>query len=167
MGNDKRLDILKGALLLEHKGKALYESVTKSAEVEGVREIFNMLVKEEEKHIRILNKQYSSLLKGEDIDSSTLEREGHTAASDILSSDIAREVFGAGYEAAVVSAALEFEKRAVAYYSENAGEAGSEDEAKLYGWLADWEKTHMMMLARLDDEIKQQIWYDNRFWPLD
>jgi len=25
----------------------------------------------------------------------------------------------------------------------------------------------MTMLAKLDNEIKEQIWYDNNFWPLD
>ena len=72
MEQDKRVDIVKEAILLEHKGKALYESVTKAASVEGVRELFNMLVREEENHIRILNKQYSNLVKGEDIDVSEL-----------------------------------------------------------------------------------------------
>ena len=33
-------------------------------------------------------------------------------------------------------------------------------------WLADWEKSHMTMLAELDKEIKEKIWYDNSFWPL-
>ncbi|MBN1223544.1 MAG: ferritin family protein [Candidatus Aminicenantes bacterium] len=167
MAANKRIDIIKGAILLELKGKALYESVTKTAKVEGVRELFDMLVKEEEKHIRILNKQYSNLQKGEGIDSSELEKEDATVEAAVLSDDIVKGIFGAGYEAAVISAALEFEKNAVAYYSENAEQAESQDEEKLYKWLTEWEKTHMMMLARLDSEIKEQIWYDNQFWPLD
>ena len=56
MIQNKKVDIVKEAILLEHKGKALYESVTKTAEVEGVRELFNMLVREEKNHIRILSK---------------------------------------------------------------------------------------------------------------
>jgi hypothetical protein len=31
----------------------------------------------------------------------------------------------------------------------------------------EWEIGHVQMLARLDEEIRERIWYDNRFWPLD
>jgi len=85
----------------------------------------------------------------------------------IISDEVAKQVHGAGYEAAVISAALEFEKNAVNFYSKQAEKAESEGERKLYRWLVRWEKTHMMMLAKLDNEIKEQIWYDNQFWPLD
>jgi len=167
MSKDKKIDIIKGALLLEHKGKALYESVTKTATVEGVRTIFDMLVKEEEKHIQILTEQYSNLLRGQEIDSSDLEKEDGTVTAAVLSDDVVKDIFGAGYEAAVISAALELEKKAVAYYSESAEKADSEGEETLYRWLTKWEKTHMMMLSRIDNEIREQIWYDNKFWPLD
>ena len=167
MSKDKKIDIIKGAILLEHKGKALYESVTKTATVEGVRTIFDMLVKEEEKHIQILTEQYSNLLRGQEIDSSDLEKEDGTVTAAVLSDDVVKDIFGAGYEAAVISAALELEKKAVAYYSESAEKADSEGEENLYRWLAKWEKTHMMMLSRIDSEIRERIWYDNQFWPLD
>ncbi len=164
---DKRLDIVKGALLLEHKGKALYESVAEATKIEGVKELFKMLVREEAKHIELLTKQYSRILKGESPDASDLEKEDATVTAEIMSDDVVREVHGAGYEAAVISAALEFEKNAVNFYSRQAEEAESEGEQKLFRWLVRWEKTHMMMLAKLDNELKEQIWYDNQFWPLD
>jgi len=164
---NKKLEIVKGAILLEHKGKALYESVTEASKVEGIKELFKMLVREEEKHIDILNKQYSRILKGENFDASDLELDDGTVTAAIMSDEVVKEVHGAGYEAAVISAALEFEKNAVNFYSKQAEEAETEEEEKLYGWLVRWEKTHMMMLAKLDNEIKEQIWYDNQFWPLD
>lgn len=164
---DKRLDIVKGALLLEHKGKALYESVAEATKIEGVKELFKMLVREEAKHIELLTKQYSRILKGESPDASDLEKEDATVTAEIMSDDVVREAHGAGYEAAVISAALEFEKNAVNFYSRQAEEAESEGEQKLFRWLVRWEKTHMMMLAKLDNELKEQIWYDNQFWPLD
>lgn len=164
---DKRLDIVKGALLLEHKGKALYESVAAATKIEGVKELFKMLVREEAKHIELLTKQYSRILKGESPDASELEKEDATVTAEIMSDDVVKEVHGAGYEAAVISAALEFEKNAVNFYSRQAEEAESEGEQKLFRWLVRWEKTHMMMLAKLDNELKEQIWYDNQFWPLD
>ena len=164
---DRRLDIVKGAILLEHKGKALYESVTKTTEVEAIKELFKMLAREEGKHIDLLTKQYSRILKGESPDASDLEKGDATATATVISDDVIKDVHGAGYEAAVISAALEFEKNAVNFYTKQAEKAESEGEKKLYRWLVRWEKTHMMMLAKLDNEIREQIWYDNQFWPLD
>jgi rubrerythrin len=167
MAETKPLDILKGAILLEHRGKALYESVVKTSESEGVKELFNMLSLEEDKHIRVLNKQFSRIVKGETFDIAELEKEHAATHEAIITRKIVANISGAGYEAAVISAALGFEKNAVKFYSEHATAAESEDEKKLYNWLAEWEKNHMLMLARLDNELKEKIWYDNQFWPLD
>lgn len=167
MTETKTKDILKGAILLEHRGKALYESVVKTAGQEGVKELFATLSREEEKHIRVLEKQFSRVAKGGSFDLAGVE-EDHTAISDsIVTREIVKSISGAGYEAAVIAAALEFEKNAVKFYSEHASSAENDEEKKLYQWLAEWEKSHMLMMARLDNELKEKIWYDNQFWPLD
>lgn len=67
----------------------------------------------------------------------------------------------------MISAALEFEKKAVKYYSESAAAAQFQGEKEIFSWLMEWEKSHLLMLAKLDDELKEKIWYDNQFWPLD
>ena len=167
MAAAKSLDILKGAILLEKRGKALYDSVLKTSESESVKELFNILSREEDKHIDVLTKQFSLITKGKSFDIGELEKEHTTTYEAIITDEIVKSISAAGYEAAVVAAALEFEKNAVKYYSEHASGAESEDEKKLYNWLTEWEKNHMLMLARLDNELKEKIWYDNQFWPLD
>jgi rubrerythrin len=167
MSDSNLLDILKGAILLEHRGKALYESVVKSSESPGVKELFAMLSQEEEKHIGMLEKQFSLIAKGGALAIDEFESKHASTPEDILTDKIIKNISGAGYEAAVIAAALEFEKNAVKFYSEHASTAQSPEEQKLFGWLADWEKNHMMMMARLDNELKEKIWYDNQFWPLD
>ncbi len=167
MGETKILDILKGAILLEHRGKALYDSVVNTSESEGVKELFDTLSKEESRHIGVLEKQFSQITKGESFDVAGLEKEHAATHEAVMTREIVKSISGAGYEAAVISAALEFEKNAVKYYSEHAETAESAEEKKLFTWLTDWEKNHMLMLARLDNELKEKIWYDNQFWPLD
>lgn len=167
MSKDKNVDIIKGALLLEHKGKALYESVIETSKVPELKELFQMLADEEDHHISVLKKQYSRLMKDQDFDISELESTHSDVSENVVSSETVNNIFGAGYEAAVVSAALDFEKRAVEYYAQNAENADSKPQKDLYQWLADWEKTHMEMLAKIDDDLKERIWFDNRFWPLD
>jgi len=167
MAEEKTLDILKGAVLLEHRGRALYRSVIDSSPSEGVRELFNTLYREEEKHIDILTKQFARISKGESFDISELTDEHASLLDAVVTEKIVKRVSGAGYEAAVIAAALEFEKNAVKFYSDRASSAESKEEKKLFKWLTEWEKGHMLMLARLDNELKEKIWYDNQFWPLD
>ena len=167
MPENKTLDILKGAILLEHRGKALYDSVVRITEAEAVRTLFEFLANEEVEHISILENQYRKVthnLKIEPPDSGKMDLlSGHP----VLTEKIVSEISGAGYEASVIAAALEFEKKAVSYYSEYAASATDESEKKLYEWLAKWETSHMSLLAELDREIREQVWHDNSFWPLD
>lgn len=165
MVETKTLDIIKGAILLEHRGKALYESVARKTDVDAVKQLFLMLVEEENKHIDILNNQFKRVLKGKSFDASGLEDVKGTTADAVLSQNIVKEISGAGYEAAVIAAALGFEKNAVQYYSQQEAAAQAEEEKKLFAWLVTWETNHMTMLAKINDDIKEQIWHDNSFWP--
>lgn len=167
MAENKTLDIIKKAILLEHRGKALYESVTQKTQTEPVKELFEMLAKEEDKHIDILNKQFTLVSKGKDFDAGQLEEVEDVTAKTVLSQAIVKGISSAGYEAAVIAAALEFEKNAVKYYGDQETAASSPEEKKLFNWLVQWETEHMTMLAKIDDDLKEQIWYDNSFWPLD
>lgn len=167
MSNAKTMDVIKGAILLEHKGKALYESVRDASNVEAIKELFSILAEEEGKHINILTKQFKRLTQGRSLEPEGLDADHSRVKDKVISEEIVKEVFSAGYEAAVISAALEFEKKAVKYYSENAAAAQSQGEKEIFSWLTEWEKSHLLMLAKLDDELKEKIWYDNQFWPLD
>ncbi len=126
-----------------------------------------MLVEEELKHIDILNKQYLLVSKGKPFNSTGLSDTKGTTVDAVLSKNIVKGISGAGYEAAVIAAALEFEKNAVKFYGERESAAVSDEEKNLFNWLVKWETDHMTMLAGIDNEIKEQIWYDNSFWPLD
>lgn len=164
---DKRLDIIKGAILLEHRGRALYETAVNKADDPGVKELFQMMMEEEAMHVVLLNKQYSLISKGEDFDSSGIEDMVKETADSVLTDNVTKAISASGFEAAVISSALELEKKAVEYYSDCEKKATSDDEKKLFNWLVKWEKEHMIMLAKLDNEIKEQVWYDNNFWPMD
>ena len=168
MNQKSRLDILKRALLLEYRGKALYESVLTTTEIPEIKALFSFLVNEEIKHIEVLRKHIFQVNKQlSSPDYSELEHLFPEKAEPILSKDIIRNVHGAGYEAAVISAALDFEKKAVKYYSEQVSRTKDQGEKTLFKWLTTWEVGHMQMLADVDSELKEKIWNDNQFWPLD
>lgn len=160
------LDILKEAILLERRGKAFYSTAARQTESEAARKIFEMMAAEEDEHINYLSKQFSyyqqhnEFMKNEetgDVDDS--------AVMEILSEEIKKQVGAAGFEAAAISAAMDFETRAVQIYSDRAQAATDPHEKEMYQMLADWEKGHHYWLHKINEDLKEQIWYDNNFWP--
>ena len=178
MGKEKSIEIIKGAILLEQKGKAFYKQIAEQTSSVAVKEFFENMVVEEESHVKILSEQLKSLksegqlkevkynvktngqLKAVTYDDNTNE-----ISESVLSKEIKKEISGAGFEAAAISAALMMEEKAVTYYSDRAKTVEDELEKELFNWLANWEKGHVKLLIEIDKELQQSVWNDNQFWP--
>jgi rubrerythrin len=158
MPDNAAIEVLKMALLLERQGKIFYEQVAGQTRSPAVRELFRTLAAEEQKHAEILT-----------------ERGGPAAAVPgpvpdslsklVLSKEIRKQIGAASYEAAAISAAIDMESRAVALYSERVTGAAEPAERALYQWLAEWERGHQRFLARIHQELLEEIWQDSGFWP--
>ena len=86
-------------------------------------------------------------------------------AMRVLTDAMKKEIGAASFEAAAISAAMDFEARAVKVYTDRAAEATDPNEKELYQMLADWEKSHQRFLHEINEELKADIWNDNSFWP--
>ncbi len=159
-------DILKTAILLEHRGKAFYTTAARQTESEAVRKFFDRMAEEEDGHIQYLSRQFSEYEKTGSFGENTFEVPSNDVeAAKILSEKIRMEISAAGFEAAAISAAIDFENRAIEVYQQRANTATDPNEKELYQSLADWERTHFHMLHKIDEDLKEQIWQDNNFWP--
>ena len=167
MESKTAIDILKEAILLEKRGKAFYSNVAEKSDSEAAKKIFEMMAEEEEEHIRFLSKQFVHYAKTNEFlkNEKPVENPNEETVLRILSEDIKKQITAASFEAAAISAAMDFETRAVKIYSERAAESTDVNEKELYKMLADWEKTHHLLLHKLNEELKEEIWYDNNFWP--
>lgn len=157
-------DVLKGALLLEERGRAFYEHAARMANSPGAKEVFSLLAREEERH-----KEYLAQLLGDLLRQGEVERVPQLTVdvtSAVLAEDVRREIEAAGFEAAAIYAGMALEERAVAFYTEKAKSAPPQ-LAQLYTTLAKWEQSHLDLLAALDEELRQRIWQERGFWPLD
>jgi rubrerythrin len=166
MENKTAIDILKEAILLERRGKAFYSNVAEKSDSEAAKKIFNMMAEEEDEHIKFLSRQFAHYMKTNEF----LKTEHHEEASDdvamkVLTDDIKKQITAASFEAAAISAAMDFETRAVKVYSDRAASATDVNEKALYKMLADWETGHQHILHQLNEELKEDIWNDNNFWP--
>jgi len=156
-------DALKGALLLEQRGKALYENAAQSTEKPAVAELFRTLAAEEDRHIQMLEgffREYRE--KGRTEEPGVTPEE---IAGSILTDEVKREVTEASYEAAVIYAAMGLEEKAISYYADQAEKAADEHARDLFKKLADWERTHLELLMAIDEDLRQRVWNDQHFWP--
>jgi rubrerythrin len=166
MENNKTIEILKTAILMEKRGQALYANVVENTKVEEVKNIFSLMAKEEKMHEEFLMKQLTEYGKNQSLaDIKLPEETDHSINNMILGKDLKTRITAAGFEAAAISAAIDMESNAIRIYGERAQEATDPNEKALFAWLSDWEKGHHKILSQLNDELKEQIWYDNNFWP--
>ena len=166
MNDNTTLDILKNAILLERRGKAFYSEVANRTPYDAVKQFFNMMAAEEDKHIHILSDQFKSYQETKTFNSDHYD-DTHTSniASKILTKDLTDQISAAEFEAAAISAAMAMEKNAIRFYAERSEATIDHKEKALYRWLADWEHHHLSFLADIDKALTEKIWYDNKFWP--
>ena len=165
MAETKEIEVLKKALLLEKQGRAFYQRVSEDSESRAVSSLFAIMAEEEGKHIEYLSKQFGNFSsKGEFLNQEP-EAGDQSAVREILSSEIRNQISAASYEAAAISAAIDMENRAVSVYSERAETSKDPREQKLYNWLARWETGHLKFLAEINDELLEEVWHENSFWP--
>lgn len=160
------LDIIKGAILLERKGKAFYEATARNTSSEAVREVFETMAAEEEKHIDILSRHYESLVQAGKLSELTYEKAPQAISNAVMTQKIREQITAASYEAGAITAAMAMEDNAVRFYWQRAQVTQDSLEKELFNWLANWEKTHLQFLNELDKSLKESVWYDNRFWPM-
>ena len=166
MSEDKTVDILKQAILLERRGQAFYSQVAQQASGKAVKAFFNFMAEEEVKHVRILSDQFKAYQNNKSFTPEDMNDEHNAGvASNVLTQEMKNEISAADYEAAAISAAMSMEENAIKLYSGRAEDAEDSNEKALYGWLAKWEMQHLKFLSEIDRELKEQIWNDNSFWP--
>lgn len=166
MAEDRTIEILKEAILLERRGQAFYHKVAGQSENTEVREFFETMAEEEARHIDILETQFAAFVQARRFRAlAEADIQAVAEAGQVLSASLKQKISAAEFEAAAISAAMLMEERAIALYSGQAEAASDPNEAVLYRWLADWERGHLSYLARLDKEIRETIWNDRQFWP--
>lgn len=160
------LDALKRGILLERKGKIFYEVAAKQAEDLSVKKFFQEMSDDESYHDRYLSNIYSNLNRSGLIPKIDLtESDIRKASRFVIDNDLITKISSASYEAAAISAAIEMEKKSIQLYSEQADKATDSEEKNMFEFLRNWEKGHLEVLEKINQEIQEKIWFDNSFWP--
>ena len=159
-------DILKEAILLETRGKMFYSNVAEKCDSPAAKEIFEMMAREEDEHIKFLRDQYKNYTEKHSFFKPEAPKEDpeETVVLNVLTEKIKKETNAASFEAAAISSAIDFEENAVKLYKSRAEEATDPNEKELYSILAAWEAEHSRLLVELDNALRESIWNDNQFW---
>jgi rubrerythrin len=166
MEKPSTLTILKNAILIERKGKSLYQKAADHTKDDSVKTFFQDLVNDEQEHINILEKQFKAFMKDGRFLAGGFENNAAVVdAPDILDESLKDKINAADFEATAITAAIGFEEKAVKLYTQSAEEATDPEEKKLYNWLSVWEKTHLKKLIALEESLMESVWQDNNFWP--
>ena len=166
MNEDGALKILKDAILLERRGQTFYQTVADGCAQPAVKEFFEKMAAEEKRHVAVLSEQFRSYKA--DSKFTTIPNEsmgGDETAMQVLSDQVRDRIAAADFEAAAISAAMLMEERAIKLYSERAAASTDENEKAIYEWLSEWEQGHLRLLSSMDQDLKEEIWNDNNFWP--
>lgn len=159
-------DILKEAILLERRGKEFYSKVAEKSDSKSARQIFEMMAREEDQHIKYLSVQFAHFTRtNEFLKPENVEEVDDEIAMKVLTDEFKKEVSAASFEAAAISAAIDFETRAVKLYQDRANDATDQNERDMYTMLANWEMGHQKSLHDLNESLKESVWNDNNFWP--
>jgi rubrerythrin len=162
----RALEILKMAILMEKRGKAFYEKTAEQTDSPEAKKIFTTMAEEEKAHVEYLSKQFSHYIKEHKFAKPDTSADiSEEIANEVINKDIVKQISAASFEAAAISAAMDFETRAVEVYAKRAEEAEDPNEKEMYTWLAEWERGHHKILHDLNEALKESIWYDNQFWP--
>ena len=102
------IDVLKTAILLERRGKAFYTQAARQSESKSAKKIFEMMAEEEDEHISFLVKQFKNYADTNQFLKIDEHPDEDDAAVEILTEKVKKEISAAGFEAAAISAAIDF-----------------------------------------------------------
>ncbi len=158
---------IKDAIMVEIKGQQLYHHAASQTEDPSAKAMFEMLARDEDDHVRILQNQYKNLMQDGKIDLDNVHpAEVDHGSHNIITDDFKKSIRRGQFEMAVISIGCDLENKAIAYYKENAARTDDPDLKQLFTWLVEWEDGHLEQLLELEKIYQDAYWADQGFSPM-
>jgi rubrerythrin len=112
-------------------------------------------------------KQYRHLMQEgridlEDVHPGEVDHGSHNVITD----DFKRALKRGEFEMAVIGIGCDLERRAIAYYKEQAEKTEDAGLKQLFTWLVEWEDGHLEQLMELEKIYQDAYWADQGFAPM-
>lgn len=158
---ESHVEALQVALDTEKKGFRFYKIAAKSSKDPKGREVFEHLAADEVEHMGVIATLYESLTNDEPwmTYEEAVEKFGVTPKEKIIFPDVPDEVQEDFDDLKALEEALEFEKKAVQFYTKQAENSESEKARAFYQSLIQIEEGHVEIIqAELDSLMGAGIW---------
>jgi rubrerythrin len=167
MEKSKAIEGLKIALQTELNGIEFYRVAAEKTEDAKGKASFQMLAEDEVKHFNALQQQYTSLIEENKWQSMDLGKAPiFKGDSPIFSEELRDRVKGRHFEVTALSIGALLETNSINFYRKMK-EGTDEPVAKeLFGQLEKWEQTHLQVITKQLDLIKEDYWAEQGFTPL-
>jgi rubrerythrin len=162
---------LRAALMNEVDGREFYRLAARDASSEGVRDMFEFLMAEEERHYQALLEQVGRLAKGKPFRFKRSARDARALRSFhglVYTPEVFADARKAEGELAALSIGMTLEQRAIKQFAalrRKAEFAGDEAAASVFAVLVAWEQDHLELLSNQYGVYREAYWEEARFWP--
>lgn len=169
---DEQMNILRNAIDMEVEGREFFSKVAERMKYPRTKDMFRSLVKQEQRHVHVLEEELSRLQKGKGwaAPSSVKEASGPTASHKVFEGAKAQAsaLDPKAGELEVIKLGMDIEKRSIEYYR-RAGEEVDSDEAKsVFNWLVGEEAGHLTILkAEYDLRSRSGFYFDTPEFSLE
>jgi rubrerythrin len=163
------LPILKTALKIESDGATFYSMASKNSSNDSVKQIFDMLAGEEQNHYNFFLDYFRTLEKGVKYDLETNVRNllarYSEAQKELFGADFTERLKADNHALSAVSIGIKLEDGSINFYKNQLKKAKTASEKKFYKFLIDAEIGHHDFLSKLEKEMFEDSWLNNRFSP--
>lgn len=166
-GVDLKLDILKNAIIMEIAGLQFFLTAAEKTTSKKAREMFRQLAEDEVEHKNILEKMMKKIASGEG-KIETPEAESHVQLDHpVIGQELRESLKSTWFDSSALNIGVMLEQRAVNFYTEERDKTDDSELRELFDWLIKWEQGHLNALLKIENDLKEQYWFDQGFWPLD
>lgn len=158
---EAHVEALQVALDTEKKGYRFYKIAAKSSKDPKGKEVFEHLANDEIEHMGVIATMFESLTNNETwmTYEEAVEKYGETPKEKIIFPDVPDEAQEGFDDLLALEEALEFEKKAVQFYTDQARKADAEKARIFYQSLIEIEESHVQIVqAELDSLMGTGIW---------
>ncbi len=151
--SDRALQMFQTALKMEEKGHDFYTKALESCKNPAGVEIFRMLAQDEVHHTRIIKKIYDKVSGGADYSEELAEMEGQRREEDLgaffrkVAERHGRDIHADTSDLEALAVGLDFEKKAVDFYSRSLAEATDPTERRFLEEMVAEERTHVQLIS--------------------
>lgn len=167
------IEIVKESIKLELAGKGFYERAAEVTEDDLGKAMFTRLAKEEDGHLAVIEKIFTSMADGEAwraLADEAMSKQVAAPVVDELEAAIARRG-GDGRHAngtAALKIAMEMERKAIRFFEDLVKKAKTPRARELAESLADEERFHYDMLQyQYDNVLNMGFWLDSAEFRMD